>query len=129
MTASTATKTHVRGCVQEAGILRQVGFGLGVAVADLNGDGWPDIYVSNDDTPSDVLYANNGDGTFTDKASVWLKHTSFAGMGVDIADFNDDGWFDILQTDMIPEDLSARKRMTGAMTYGSFMEFDAGVSA
>jgi enediyne biosynthesis protein E4 len=107
---------------REAGILRQVGFGLGVVVTDLNGDGWPDIYVSNDDTPSDVLYANNGDGTFTDKAAAWLKHTSFAGMGVDIADFNNDGWFDILQTDMVPEDLRARKRMTGAMTYNSFAE-------
>ncbi len=107
----------------EAGILREVGFGLGVAVTDVNGDGWPDLYVSNDDTPNDVLYANNGDGTFTDKAGTWLKHTSFAGMGVDIADFNNDGWFDILQADMVPEDLSARKRMTGAMTYNSLMEF------
>ncbi|NIM51826.1 MAG: RNA-binding protein, partial [Gemmatimonadales bacterium] len=107
----------------EAGIVRQVGFGLGVAVADLNRDGWPDVYVSNDDTPNDVLYANNGDGTFTNKAGTWLKHTVFAGMGVDVADFNNDGWFDVLQTDMVPEDLRERKRMTGAMTYSSFMEF------
>lgn len=107
----------------EAGILREVGFGLGVAVTDLNGDGWPDIYISNDDTPNDVLYVNNGDGTFTDNAAAWLKHTSFAGMGIDIADFNNDGWFDILQTDMVPDGLPARKRMTGAMTYSGFMEF------
>ncbi len=107
----------------EAGIVRAVGFGLGVAVADLNRDGWPDIYVSNDDTPNDVLYGNNGDGTFSDKALVWLKHTVFAGMGVDIADFNNDGWFDILQTDMVAEDLIARKRMTGAMTFSTYMEF------
>jgi hypothetical protein len=107
---------------EEAGILRQIGFGLGVVVSDLNADGWPDIYVSNDDNPSDVLYVNNGDGTFTDKAAAWLKHTSFAGMGVDIADFNNDGWLDILQTDMIPEDLRARKRMTGALSYTGFME-------
>jgi len=107
----------------EAGLLRQVGFGLGVVVTDLNGDGWPDIYVSNDDTPNDVLYANNGDGTFSDKAGAWLKHTAFAGMGVDVADFNNDGWFDILQTDMVPEDLAARKRVTGAMSYNAFMEF------
>ena len=107
---------------KEAGILREVGFGLGVAVSDLNRDGWPDIYVSNDDAPSDVLYVNNRDGTFTDKAAVWLKHTSFAGMGVDIADFNNDGWPDILQTDMMPEDLATRKRMSGATTYRQFME-------
>ncbi|MCK5571215.1 MAG: VCBS repeat-containing protein, partial [Bacteroidetes bacterium] len=106
---------------RNAGILREIGFGLGVVVTDLNGDGWPDIYVSNDDTPSDVLYANNGDGTFTDKAAAWLRHTSYAGMGVDIADFNNDGWFDVLQTDMVPEDLRARKRMTGALTYDGFM--------
>src|SRR5712691_11167767 len=85
---------------RQAGILEQIGYGLGVVVADVNGDGWPDIYVSNDVAPNDVLYINNGDGTFTDKAGAWLKHTSFAGMGVDIADFNNDGRPDILQMDM-----------------------------
>src|SRR5713226_353415 len=107
---------------REAGILRQVGYGLGVAVADLNGDGWPDLYVSNDVAPNDVLYINNGDGTFTDKAGAWLKHTSFAGMGVDIADFNNDGWPDILQMDMMPAALDQRKRMSGYLTYGGQME-------
>jgi hypothetical protein len=106
----------------EAGIVRQIGFGLGVAVTDLNRDGWPDIYVSNDDTPNDVLYRNNGDGTFTNVAASWLKHTVVAGMGVDVADVDNDGWYDIVQTDMVAEDLTERKRMTGAMTYGSFME-------
>lgn len=110
---------------KKAGILQTVGFGLGVVVTDLNRDGWPDIYVSNDETPNDVVYVNNGDGTFTDKAGAWLKHTSFAGMGVDVADFNNDGWFDVLQTDMVPEDLSARKRVTGALTYSAFMEFSS----
>ncbi len=108
---------------RQAGILRKVGYGLGVAVADVNRDGWPDIYVSNDDTPNDVLYINNRDGTFTDKAGAWLKHTSFAGMGVDVADFNDDGWPDILQTDMLPEALHERKRMSGAITYGTLLDY------
>jgi hypothetical protein len=111
----TGTFTNVS---REAGILRDVGYGLGVVVADLNRDGWPDIYVSNDATPNDVLYVNNRDGTFTDKAARWLKHASFAGMGVDIADFNNDGWPDILQVDMMPRALSRRKRMSGFMTYG-----------
>ena len=107
---------------KEAGILRDAGFGLGVAVADLNGDGLPDIYVSNDVTPNDVVYVNNGNGTFTNKRGEWLKHTSFAGMGVDIADFNNDGWPDIAQVDMEPRDLSRRKRMSGFMTYGSVQD-------
>lgn len=105
-----------------AGVVREVGFGLGIAVSDLDRDGWPDIYISNDDVPNDVLYVNNRDGTFTNKADAWLKHTVLAGMGVDIADFNNDGWFDVLQTDMVAEDLPTRKAMTGAQTYQSYME-------
>src|SRR2546426_5834991 len=107
---------------REAGILREFGYGLGVVVSDIDGDGWPDIYVSNDITPNDVLYVNNRDGTFTDKAAAWLKHTSFAGMGVDIADFNNDGRPDILQVDMMPAALDQRKRMSGYFTEGSRME-------
>ena len=106
---------------EEAGILRRLGYGLGVVVADLNKDGWPDIYVSNDITPNDVLYINNMDGTFTDRAAEWLGHTSFAGMGIDIADFTNNGWPDILQTDMMPEDLASRKRVSGSTTYGDLM--------
>src|SRR5881398_291305 len=107
---------------RQAGILEQVGYGLGVVVADVNDDGWPDIYVSNDVAPNDVLYINNRDGTFTDKAGAWLKHTSFAGMGVDIADFNNDGRPDILQMDMMPAALDRRKRMSGNLTYGGQMD-------
>ena len=107
---------------KEAGILLDPGYGLGVAVADVNGDGWPDIYVSHDGVPNDVLYINNGNGTFTNKAARLLKHTSSAGMGVDIADFNNDGWPDIVQVDMLPHDLSRRKRMSGFATYGSLLE-------
>jgi hypothetical protein len=107
---------------REAGILQRVGYGLGVAVADVNGDGWPDLYISNDVAPNDVLYINNGDGTFTDRAGAWLKHTSFAGMGVDIADFNNDGRPDILQMDMMPAALAGRKRMSGYLTEGGRMD-------
>lgn len=106
----------------EAGMLKQLGYGLGVAVSDLNDDDWPDIYVSNDITPNDVLYINNKDGTFTDKAADYLRHTSFAGMGIDIADFTNNGWPDILQTDMMPEELNSRKRMSGSTTNSGFRD-------
>ena len=101
-----------------AGILRKIGHGLGVAVADVNRDDWPDIYVSNDVAPNDVLYINNRDGTFSDRAAASLKHSSFAGMGVDIADFNNDGWPDIVQVDMLPAAPEQQKRMSGYLTYG-----------
>lgn len=107
---------------EEAGILNRLGYGLGVVATDMNGDGWPDIYVSNDITPNDVLYINNGDGTFTDKAADYLKHTSFAGMGMDIADFSNNGWPDIIQTDMMPEVLAERKRMSGSTTYSTYQQ-------
>jgi hypothetical protein len=107
---------------REAGILRDAGYGLGVVVADLNGDGWPDIYVSNDVMPNDVVYINNRDGTFTNKAAKVLKHSSYAGMGVDIADFNNDGRPDILQVDMMPRELERRKRTSGFLTYGGLRD-------
>ena len=106
----------------QAGILQTAGYGLGVVVADINGDGWPDIYVSNDVVTNDVLYVNNGNGTFTDKAGRWVKHASVAGMGVDIADFNNDGWPDIMQSDMMPRTLERRKRTSGFATYSSQLE-------
>src|SRR6266550_3140641 len=64
-----------------------------------------------------TLYRNNGNGTFSDKAAAWLKHTSIAGMGVDIADFNNDGWPDIVQMDMLPAVAEQRKRMSGYLSY------------
>ncbi|CAN5321674.1 VCBS repeat-containing protein [soil metagenome] len=106
----------------KAGILAEAGFGLGVAVGDLNGDGRPDIYVSNDGAPNDVLYINNGDGTFRNRAAQSIKHGSFAGMGVDIGDFNNDGQPDILQVDMLPPDPVRRKQMSGNATYRGFMD-------
>lgn len=104
---------------EDAGILRRLGYGLGVVVTDINNNGWPDIYVSNDITPNDVFYINNGDGTFTDRAGDWIRHSSFAGMGMDIADITNNGWPDILQTDMDPEELHMRKRVSGSSTLAS----------
>ena len=106
----------------DAGILQTAGYGLGVVVSDFNRDGWPDVYVSNDGPPNDVLYMNNGNGTFSNAAARSLRHTSQAGMGVDAADFNNDGWPDILQVDMLPRDLNRRKRMSGFMTFGNLLD-------
>src|SRR6202023_1609202 len=71
-------------------------FGLGVAIADINKDGWQDIYVTNDYNEPDYLFINNHDGTFTEKSTEMLRHMSHFSMGVDIADFNNDGLPDIL---------------------------------
>jgi hypothetical protein len=110
---------------EAAGILRETGYGLGVAVGDVNGDAWPDIYVSNDVVANDVLYVNNRNGTFSNRASRSLKHASFAGMGVDIADFNNDGWPDVLQVDMLPRSLERRKRVLGFATFNSVHQLRA----
>ncbi|SMO78812.1 FG-GAP repeat-containing protein [Fodinibius sediminis] len=101
---------------REAGI-RKEGFSLGIAVADINKDGFPDVYISNDIQTDDLLYINNGDGTFTDKSAAYFKHTSYAGMGADIADFNNDSWPDILQVDMLPPSLEEQQQVTGAVSY------------
>ncbi|HJP60107.1 MAG TPA: VCBS repeat-containing protein [Gemmatimonadaceae bacterium] len=113
---------HFTNVSAKAGILHDSGYGLGVAIGDLNGDGWPDIYVSNDGMPNDVLYLNDRNGTFRNVAARSLKHTSQAGMGVDIADFNDDGYPDILQVDMLPSDLQRRKKTNGNSTMSSLVE-------
>jgi hypothetical protein len=99
---------------EAAGLHARLGYGLGGVSADVDVDGWPDLYVSNDASPNDALYMNNGDGTFSDRVAEWLDYTSFAGMGADIADLDDDGWPDIVQVDMMPADLTDRKRVSGA---------------
>ena len=82
----------------------EVAFGLGVAVGDLDGDGWPDLYISNDFFERDYLYRNNGDGTFADVLEQQLPVISLSSMGLDLADVDNDGWLDIYVTDMLPDD-------------------------
>ncbi|MDJ1473201.1 VCBS repeat-containing protein [Xanthocytophaga flava] len=89
----------------EAGIKSNpLGFGLGLAISDVNKDGRPDIYVGNDYVEDDYLYINQGDGTFKDMLQETLDHTSRFTMGVDIADINNDSRPDIFTLDMLPED-------------------------
>jgi hypothetical protein len=116
---------------REAGITRE-GYGLGVAVSDINEDGWPDIFISNDYLSNDLLYINNRDGTFTDKAESTFNHTSYSAMGNDIADINNDGRMDIVEVDMLPPDNYRKKMMLGAtnneryrseIQYGYFPQF------
>lgn len=84
-------------------------YGLGLAIADLDRDGDPDFYVSNDYEVPDYLYYNNGDGTFTDRLGEQIGHTSHFSMGSDIGDINNDGWADIFTLDMLPEDNRRQK--------------------
>jgi len=78
--------------------------GLGLGVSDLNNDGWPDVYVCTDFLGKDALYLNNKNGTFTECSSESLNHTTYASMGNDLADFNNDGWSDIFTCEMMAED-------------------------
>ncbi|MEM1215748.1 MAG: VCBS repeat-containing protein, partial [Bacteroidota bacterium] len=81
-----------------------LGYGLAVSCADVNGDGWTDIYVGNDFHENDYLYLNQGDGTFREAIAEWTDHTTQFSMGVDIADLNNDQLPDIFSTDMLPFD-------------------------
>lgn len=104
---------------KETGIQTE-GYGLGVNIADLNNDGWKDIYVSNDYLSNNLLYINNRNGTFTERCAEYLKHTSKNAMGNDIADLNNDGWFDIVELDMAPADNYRLKMMNNEINYQTY---------
>lgn len=108
---------------KEAGIAQnRLEYGLGVAVGDVNNDGWPDLYISNDYSGKDHLYINNGDGTFTDKIHEAMNHISFFSMGNDIADINNDGWLDIMTLDMMGDNSYDMKTSMAGMNPESFHE-------
>jgi hypothetical protein len=97
---------------QKAGISSSsLSYGLGVSVADINADGWPDIYIGNDYSMPDYLYINQKNGTFKDQIQVMLDHVSHFSMGNDIADFNNDGLLDIFTLDMLPEGNQRQKQL------------------
>jgi hypothetical protein len=81
-----------------------ISFGLGVTIGDVNGDHYPDVYVSNDFFERDYLYINQKNGTFKDELENWVQHTSLASMGADMGDINNDGFPDIFTTDMLADD-------------------------
>nr|WP_314897680.1 VCBS repeat-containing protein [uncultured Flavobacterium sp.] len=89
---------------ESAGIFSSlIGFGLGVTVGDVNGDLYPDLYISNDFYERDYLYINNKNGTFSEQIQGWATHISQSSMGADLADVNNDGKSDVFTTDMLPE--------------------------
>ncbi len=99
---------------KQAGIHQSnLGYGLGLAIADINNDGWDDIYVGNDFHENDYYYVNNANGTFTESGAKHFRHYSRFSMGNDIADYNNDGQLDVITVDMLPPDEKTLK------TYGS----------
>jgi hypothetical protein len=100
----------------EAGIIYE-GFGLGLALGDVNKDGYPDIYVSNDYVSNDLLYINQGDGTFKNEIATYLSYQTKSSMGNDMADINNDGNPDMFTLDMLPEYYYKKKQTINGFGY------------
>ncbi len=107
-----STEAHIDGS--------GLNFGLGVAISDINNDGWPDIYVTNDYSERDFLYLNNKNGSFSEVLTKATGHISEFAMGCDIADYNNDGRTDVMVLDMLPEDNHRQKLLRGADTYDKY---------
>ncbi|GAO42035.1 VCBS repeat-containing protein [Flavihumibacter petaseus] len=110
--------------VSEAAGIRGGGnnFGLGVVASDINNDGWPDLYYTNDYEEQDFLLLNNHDGTFRDVTSQAIDHISRNGMGCDVADYNNDGLMDIVVLDMLPADNKRMKLLRGPDEYDKYQQ-------
>jgi len=106
------------------------GYGLGVVASDVNLDGCPDLYVANDFEENDYLYINNCDGTFRESIVSATGHTSKSSMGVDAADFNNDGLPDVMVLDMLPEREDIRNTSSSTENMVSFnLKLEAGFHA
>jgi hypothetical protein len=97
-----------------------IGYGLGIAIADVNLDGYPDIYIGNDFHENDYLYINQKNGKFKDQSAQAMMHTSQFSMGVDVADVNNDAYPEIISMDMLPSDPYTLKRSLGEDAYDIF---------
>lgn len=106
---------------EEAGV-KNYSFSMGIAAADINNDGWLDLYVSNDYSIPDFMYINNQDGTFKEVIKEATNQTAFYGMGVDIADINNDGFLDIFQADMDADSNRRQKANMASMNPRLFYE-------
>jgi hypothetical protein len=105
-----------RDVSSEAGI-RTEGYGNAASIIDINKDGWKDIYISNDYISNDLLWINNGNGTFSEQISSYFKHASSSAMGNDAGDINNDGLTDFITLDMNPEDNYRKKMMLNPNSY------------
>ncbi len=109
---------------ESAGIYRsEIGFGLGATVSDINRDGWPDLYISNDFFEFDYLYINNQNGTFSESLRNSINSISAAAMGSDIADVNGDGYLDIFVTDMLPASDRRLKTVSAFDSWGRYQAY------
>ncbi len=112
---------HFSNISDSAGITSNVlTFGLGLAISDLNNDGWPDVYVSNDFNEPDYLFINNKNGTFTERLKDCMDQVSLYSMGSDVADYNNDGLPDLVTLDMLPEENITQKMHSGAENFDKF---------
>ncbi len=112
---------HFTDITEKAGLSSSaLTYGLGAGIADINGDGWQDIYISNDYSVPDYLYINNQNGTFTNLLQKSIGHISQFSIGNDVADINNDGLPDIFTLDMLPEDNHRQKLLVSPDNYGKF---------
>lgn len=112
---------HFSDVTKQTGIESSaIGYGLGIAIADINLDGYPDIYIGNDFHEDDYLYINQKNGTFKQESEQMLMHTSQFSMGVDVADVNNDAYPEIISLDMLPSDPYILKRSLGEDSYDIF---------
>lgn len=107
--------------ISKAAGITMEGYGLGLAISDINQDGWPDIYVTNDYLANDLLWMNQKNGSFYNAAPKLLKHTSQFAMGNDVADINNDGWSDLFSLDMLPFTNERKKLFLPANNYSKYL--------
>jgi hypothetical protein len=104
----------------KAGITSNFGYALSVVTSDLNNDGYTDIFVANDFAEGDYMYINQKNGTFKEQIKEATNHISMYSMGTDIADINNDGYEDIMVSEMLPEDYQRSKVSMPSMDVEGF---------
>src|SRR5205085_9163452 len=114
-------KNHFTDITPNSGISSSsLTYGLGAGIADVNNDGWQDVYVSNDYTIPDYLYINNHDGTFSNHLQTSMSHITQFSMGNAVSDINNDALPDIFTLDMLPEDNHRQKLLFAPDNYEKF---------